>query len=122
MISELLIKPKSSRCLAFGLGSVLFICTCRFHLSCLLTLLCLSFGIWLLVLWQPALPPLPQQGPPGSQPSPHAQLPPNANMMATHGQVTTQILHTFSMLIAALHVTCTLMLLLKYPPFPSSCL
>uniref|UniRef100_A0A8C1HAJ9 Single stranded DNA binding protein 3a n=2 Tax=Cyprinus carpio TaxID=7962 RepID=A0A8C1HAJ9_CYPCA len=37
------------------------------------------------------MPPGFFQGPPGSQPSPHTQLPLNSNMMGAHGQVTAHI-------------------------------
>lgn len=87
--------------LSFAFGSVLFICTCRFHLSCLwlCAVFLLAFGCWyfgnLLFLPLPFL-----QGPPGSQPSPHTQLPPNSNMMGAHGQVTAHIsIFTFSLFI-----------------------
>lgn len=87
--------------LSFAFGSVLFICTCRFHLSCLwlCAVFLLAFGCWyygnLLFLPLPAL-----QGPPGSQPSPHTQLPPSSNMMGAHGQVTAHIsMYMFSLFI-----------------------
>lgn len=93
--------------LSFAFGTVLFICTCRFHLSCLwlCAVFLLVFGCWyygnLLFLPLPSL-----QGPPGSQPSPHTQLPPNSNLMGAHGQVTAHIynitynMHMFSLFIS----------------------